>query len=459
MPDKAVLILAAGLGTRMKSDIPKVLHTFDNKPLIIRLLEKIEKLKIKNIIIVVGYKAEFVVDVVKKWNANKGFNIVFVYQKLLKGSGQAVVESAKEIKKFEDIFIISGDIPLISLKTLKGMLRNYDNKKIDALILTATVSDTKSYGRIIRDNNKNVKAIVEADELKGDEKLINEINGGVYIFKTKKLLEAIRDLKPKGLKKEYYLTDAIENIYKSGGKIDTFIISDEDEISGPNSKKELNELEKRYYMKNAIKLGEEGVSIKSPEFSYISETVEIARDTIIYPDTHIYGNSKIGKNCSIGPYVIIEDSIIKDNCTIKPFSYISKSVIREGSIVGPFSHIRPESDIGPDAKIGNFSEIKKSKIGKGSKVPHLSYIGDCEMGEKVNIGAGTITCNYDGVKKHKTTINSGAFIGSNTNLVAPVRIGKNALIGAGSTITIDIPDNKLAIARSREVIKEKKRKV
>ncbi|MGC8867303.1 MAG: bifunctional UDP-N-acetylglucosamine diphosphorylase/glucosamine-1-phosphate N-acetyltransferase GlmU, partial [Elusimicrobiales bacterium] len=350
-----------------------------------------------------------------------------------------------------------GDVPLVEEKTLKSMIRIFETGNFDAVVLSCEVKEPKNYGRIIRNSDGRVISITEADELSDSQKDINEINSGIYIFKTASLLDAVSRLRPKGKKKEYYLTDAIENIYKSGGKVDAFKIHDEIEVSGANSKSELIELEKRYYLRNARKLADSGVIIKDFSSVYISAGVRIQKDTVIYNNVHIKGSSKLGKNVIIGPYVIIEDSIIEDDCVIKPFCYISKSRIRRSSSVGPYSHIRPESDIGPFAKIGNFSEIKKSRIGEGSKVPHLSYIGDTDMGKRVNIGAGTITCNYDGVKKHKTIIKDRAFIGSNTNLVAPVVIGSDVLIGAGSTITEDVADGKLAIARARQVIKERKR--
>ncbi len=451
----SALILGAGLGTRMNSEKPKVLHLFDKKPLIVNIIKTLEKLKIKEIVVVVGYKGDEVEKVVIE-NFPQ-LNIKFVRQKLLKGSGRAVVESIDAIKNLSDLLILAGDVPLISKQTLNSLIETYLNKKVDAVVLSCEVKDPKSYGRIVRDEKGRIKAIVEAADLKDNEKNINEINSGIYIFKTSKLINAISNLKPKGLKKEYYLTDAIENIYKSGGKIESLKIKDELEVSGPNSKKELCELEKEYYKRNAEKLIEKGVIIKDTSRVYISKDVEIGIDSVIYPDVYIYGETKIGKNVSIGPNVIIEDCIIEDNCEIKSFTYISKSIIKHSSVVGPFSHIRPESEIGPEAKIGNFCEVKKSKIGRGSKVPHLSYVGDTIMGEKVNIGAGTITCNYDGVKKNVTIIGDRAFVGSNTNLVAPVKIGNDTLIGAGSTITADVPDGKLAIARERQIIKDRKK--
>ena len=455
--EKSALILAAGFGTRMKSDIPKVLHLFDSKPIINRIIEKLLKIDFQKIFIVIGHKSEMVRETIEKSFSLDLKKFVFIEQKLLKGSGQAVYESIEFIKNTRDILILSGDVFLIKIKTIEKMYEEFISGDFDCFLLTAKLNDPKNYGRIIRDEKGNIKAIVEKDELKGKYSDVYEINSGVYIFKTKKLIKAISNLKPKGNKNEYYLTDAIENIDNDGGKIGSITIDDEFEITGPNSKEELVELERKYYLINAKTNLEKGVIIKDINNTYISEDVEIGIDTIIYPGSYIIGRCQIGKNVSIGPYVMIYDSLIEDNCVIKPFSYINGSVIKENSSIGPFSHIRPECEIGPGAKIGNFSEIKKSRIGKGSKVPHLSYVGDTEMGENVNIGAGTITCNYNGKQKHKTIIGDRAFIGSNTNLVAPIKIGNDVLIGAGSTITEDVPDGKIAIARERQVIKDRKK--
>jgi len=455
--DKSALILAAGLGTRMNSDIPKVLHLFDNKPIINRVIEKLLDLEFKKIFIVIGHKGEMVKEIVEKSFPLYTDKFCFIEQKVLKGSGRAVLESVDFIKNTQSILIISGDVILIKKQTIEKMYDELFSSDSDCVLLTAVLDNPKSYGRVIRDKNGDIMAIVEKDELGDKYKDFNEINSGVYIFKTKNLIKAISDLKPKGRKSEYYLTDAIENIKNDNGKIGCVILNDEYEITGPNSKKELVDLEKEYYLRNAKLNLEKGVIIRDINNTYISEEAVIEGDTIIYPGSYIIGRCKIGKNVNIGPYVMIYDSVIENNCIIKPFSYIDSSFIKEGSAIGPFSHIRPECEIGPYAKIGNFSELKKSKIGKGSKVPHLSYIGDTEMGDDVNIGAGTITCNYDGKDKHKTIIGDRAFIGSNTNLVAPIQIGRDVIIGAGSTITDDVPDGKLAIARERQVIKDRKK--
>jgi bifunctional UDP-N-acetylglucosamine pyrophosphorylase/glucosamine-1-phosphate N-acetyltransferase len=456
--DFSVLILAAGLGTRMNSNIPKVLHKFDERPLIEYVLDASAELKPKKIILVIGYKSEMVVDFVNKWRDRNLIKIpvIFVKQKLLKGSGRAVYEAIPYLKGTEKILILSGDVPLIKSSVLSKMLKVFDKTSSDTVVLTCKVSDVKKYGRIIRDEDGGFKSIVEAEVASESQLKINEINSGIYVFKKNALVKALKKLKPKGPKKEYYLTDCIELINKDSGKTDTIVIEDEMQITGVNSRKEISILYKKMNEAKIEELLNEGVSIIDPENTYIAIDVKIGKDTVIYPGCVIKAGTSIGENCIIGHYSLIDNSKICDNVEIKPFSCIFQSVIKNFSTIGPFSHLRPNSVLAEKTKVGNFSEVKKSIIGRGSKVPHLSYIGDSEIGEGVNIGAGTITCNYDGKEKHKTIIEDGAFIGSNTNLVAPVRVGKRALIGAGSTITEDIPDDKLAIARAKQVIKEKR---
>jgi len=455
----STLILAAGLGTRMKSEKPKVLHELAGLPLIIHAIKQAAALNPDKIIIVVGYKADLVGDAVKKYVSDSNFKIKveFVRQKLLKGSGRAAQESIFKFKNFRDIMIMCGDAPLLQAETIKKMRALYDRKSCDGIVLTANLDSPASYGRIKRSQSGFVKAIIEADGASARELAIKEINSGAYIFKVSKLIKALKDLKPKGSKKEYYLTDAVENINKAGAKVATFKTSDFDETRGINSHMDLAKAHKIIFKRKAEKLMVSGVTIIDPDNTYIDESVKIGKGTIVYPGMTIQGKTIIGKNCKIGPSGVMQDCKIGDNVEIKFSCFLFLSKVKKYSIIGPFAHLRPESEIGPNAKVGNFTEVKKSKIGKGSKVSHLSYIGDTVIGEKVNIGAGTITCNYDGFKKHKTIIKNGAFIGSNTNLVAPVSVGKNSLVGAGSTITKNIPDNKLALARAREVIKPLKK--
>ena len=463
MPEKdslCVLILAAGLGTRMKSELPKVLHVLGDLPLAVRVLKKVSVLNPSKIIIVVGHKAAMVRETLGEYLAHNpsGAEIYFLTQKLLKGSGRAVQEALPEIKNFQHTLILCGDAPLFKTETLKKMYSDYLKKRPDCLVMTADLAAPGSYGRIKRDRAGAVEAIVEASDASPAELALKEVNSGTYFFKTSALIKAVRALRKKGPKKEYYLTDSLENILSADGQVLAFKASDETEITGINSRQDLAGAYKMINKRILKGLMDTGVTIVDPDNTYIEEGVRIGRDTVVQPGMHIKGSTVIGRNCRLGPYGVIDSCLIEDGSEIKFSCFLAESRVRTGSAVGPFAHLRPASDIGPDAKVGNFSEIKKSRIGRGSKVSHLSYVGDTEMGEKVNIGAGTITCNYDGVRKHKTVIGAGAFIGSNTNLVAPVKVGAGALVGAGSTITEDVPPKTLALARARQTVKQLKKR-
>ncbi|MBI4656163.1 MAG: bifunctional UDP-N-acetylglucosamine diphosphorylase/glucosamine-1-phosphate N-acetyltransferase GlmU [Elusimicrobia bacterium] len=457
----AVLILAAGLGTRMKSSLPKVLHPVGGLPMLCRVIKSVSFLKPGKIAVVTGQKAALVEERLKAHLEETPDlpAVEFYRQKLLKGSGRAVQEAFKTVKNFNKIMILCGDAPLFRPATLGRFVSFFRREKCDAAVLTADLDNPSGYGRIKRGIYGNVEAIVESSDADSAEQNIKEVNSGVYVFRAGALRDAIKDLKRKGPKREYYLTDSMENAFKRGRKVLAFKIEDWREMTGINSRKELALAGKIVNKRTNDALMSAGVTILDPDNTYIDETVKIGRDTVIYPGVHIRGGTIIGKNCKIGPAGLIDDCKISDNVEIKFACCIYSSRIRENSAIGPFSSVRPGSDIGPGAKIGNFSEVKKSRIGKKSKVPHLSYIGDTEMGSGVNIGAGTITCNYDGVNKYKTIIKNRVFVGSNTNLIAPVKIGEKAYIAAGSTITRNVPPHVLAIARAKQEIKTFKKKI
>lgn len=456
----SVIILAAGLGTRMKSELPKVLHKFDKVPMIIGTLKQALALSPQSVTVVVGYKGDLVKDEIISWAESNNISqpLFFVNQKVLKGSGMAVFEAFKSKSYSKTVLIISGDVPLLKSSTLANMLNKFNKDKSDCCILTCDVKEAKSYGRIIRNEKGGFEAIREACEASDNELAVKEINSGVYAFSAAALRKALKKLKPQGPKGEYYLTDCPRFIKEAGGRISLFKIKDELEISGVNSKEELSMLYLASCKRKVDELYAVGVNIIDPSSVYFSLETTIGADTIIHPHVITRGKVKIGKNCRVGPYCVLEDCEIGDNSEIKPFSCIYSSKAEKDVSIGPFSHLRPETFLSRKVKVGNFSEIKKSRIGQGSKVPHLSYIGDTKIGQDVNIGAGTITCNYDGINKNKTLIEDGAFIGSNTNLVAPVRVGRQSLIAAGSTITEDVPAGHLALARARQVIKNKRLK-
>ena len=455
----AAVVLAAGLGTRMKSDLPKVLHYLGDMSLAERAIRKIAALGPEKIIVITGHRAELVeAELSKKLSPEIVAKTVFIRQKLLKGSGRAVQEAMGLVRRHDHVMILCGDAPLFRAETARKMLGHYFRSGHDCLVMTAELENPGSYGRIKRNHAGDVAAIVEAADADEWEKAIKEVNSGTYFFNVKSLEKAIRNLKKKGSKGEYYLTDAVENIIAAGGKACAFMLGDATEMTGINSRGDLAAAYAMLTARKAADLMAAGVTVVDPANTYIEESAVIGRDTVIHPGVFIRGNTVIGKGCKIGPAGVIEDCVIDDGAVIKYSCALEGSRVRQGAIVGPFARLRPLSDIGPGAEIGNFAEVKKSRIGRGSKMHHHSYVGDTEMGEKVNIGAGTITCNYDGVHKNRTVIGAGAFIGSNTNLVAPVNIGSGAYTAAGSTITEDVPGGTLAIARARQVVKQLKKR-
>ena len=451
-----VLILAAGEGTRMESSLPKVLHSVGGKPMVFYVLRLAHALKPNGIGVVVGYEADKVKTAVnelsKSWGGSR--SPAFVLQKQPTGSAGAVLESISFLKKYQTAMVLCGDTPLLSYETLYALLNYHKEQKSQVTLLTAKMANPKGYGRVVRGPLGDVLKVVEDADAQGKEAAITEVNSGAYCFETSLLMETVKELKPSGQKKEQYLTSALELIRRKGGRIAAFLGTSAEEIIGVNSRVQLAQAERVINRRVLDRLMLSGVTIIDPTHTYADTDVEVERDTVILPGTILRGKTKIGRECKIGPHTCIENATIGNGCEVR-FSQIADSRILEKSSVGPFANIRPGSVIGPRAKIGNFTELKAAKIGFGSKVPHLSYIGDAEIAEDVNVGAGTITCNYDGVDKHKTVIGAKAFIGSNVNLVAPVTIGRGAKIGAGSTITENVPQGALAIARSRQINKEK----
>ncbi|MBI5574301.1 MAG: bifunctional UDP-N-acetylglucosamine diphosphorylase/glucosamine-1-phosphate N-acetyltransferase GlmU [Elusimicrobia bacterium] len=463
MKNTIAIILAAGEGTRFNSETPKVLHKILGKMIISRVVEIVDGFDKK--IIVVGHKSELVkksISPVRNGVPQSGIsnrvsdkNVVFVEQIVQLGSGDAVKQTEKILKNFTgDLVILSGDVPLLKKETVGKLLSVHKKEKAVATVLTCEVENPSHYGRIIRNADGTVKSIVESKDASDDVKKIKEINSGVYVFSSKELFSALHKIKNDNSKREYYLTDVISILSRQNKKIIAYKIENFREIMGINNRCELAQAENYIREKVLENLMHSGVTIVNPATVYIEETVEIEKDAMIMPSTIIKGRTKIGSGGVIGPFSYIEDSTIDKNVEIRA-SFVYGAEIADDVKIGPFSHIRKETKIGRHARIGNFSEIKKSAIGENTKVSHLSYIGDSQLGKNINIGAGTITCNYDGKNKHKTEIGDYTFVGSNTNLIAPVKIGKGVLIAAGSTITHNVPDNKLAIARERQVIKKR----
>lgn len=456
--NRSILILAAGKGTRMKSSLPKPLHAVCGYPILAHILKTAQALNPAAVGIVIGHGAQQVKDTVLANLAAWGITVPveFFVQTELTGSGSAVKAALPFLQKQEDVMILNGDTPLLQADTLQAMQSVFNESHAGALVLAVKVPNPDGYGRIVRDSQNNFEAIVEDTDADAATKKICEINSGMYVFNSKALCEALAQLKPQGSKHEFYLTDTLGFIKQAGLPAVVFTSEDYEQALGVNSRAQLAQAAQimrtrinQYHMDN-------GVTLINPQDTYIDAGVQIGPDTLIASGCYLLGNTQIGSNCTLESSVYIVDSIIHDDVTLKQGTYIEKSEVAETCQLGPYAHLRPQSILKKGAKVGNFSEIKKAVIGEGSKVNHLSYIGDTQMGAGVNVGAGTITCNYDGKNKYQTIIEDHVFVGSNVNFVAPVTVHEYAKIGAGSTITKEVASQGLAIARSRQVVLEKK---
>jgi bifunctional UDP-N-acetylglucosamine pyrophosphorylase / glucosamine-1-phosphate N-acetyltransferase len=449
-----VLILAAGQGTRMESSIPKVLHPVGGRPMLFYVLRLANALKPTAIGVVIGYESEKVKKAVMDIAKDGGITrpIQFIIQKKALGSGNAVLESVPFLKKFQTAVVLCGDTPLLTYESIYALTQSHTDQKGQVTLLTARIPQPKGYGRIVRGPLGEVLRIVEESVASPKELAINEINSGAYCFEVPSLTAGLAEIGAKGPKKEHFLTDILELIRAKGGRVNAYMSANPEEVLGVNSRVQLSAAERITNRRMVERLMLSGVTVLDPQSTHVDADCEVGQDTILEPGTILRGKTKIGKNCHIGPYSFLENAQVGNECTVR-LSQVVDARILEKSQIGPYANVRPESVIGPRVRVGNFTEIKASKIGFGSKVSHLSYIGDAEIHEDVNIGAGTITCNFDGKAKHKTSIAAKAFIGSNVNLVAPVKIGRGATVGAGSTITEDVPDAALAIARARQVNK------
>lgn len=443
MRDTAVIIMAAGKGKRMKSNLPKVLHNLAGKPILNYVLDTVDQLEAKRKILIISYRSDKIRELI-------GDKIEYAEQKEQLGTAHAVLQTKKLLSGFKgNVLILSGDVPFLTVKTLKKLLKYHQDNNFCCTLLSAVLKNPKGYGRIIRDKKDEIKGIIEEVDLSADKKKITEVNSGIYCFNKGKLFQALEKITPDNKQGEYYLTDSVEILLKEGFAVGNIIVKDHSEILGINSRLDLTDASQKVYQKTLQDLMLQGVTIVDPNSTFIERGVKVGQDTIIYPFTIIEKDTKIESGCLIGPYSHLIDADIGRGVKVWA-STIESSIVKEGAKIGPYAHLRPETIVEKGAKIGNFVELKKTIIGKGSKASHLTYLGDAIIGKKVNIGAGTITCNYDGEKKHKTVIEDGVFIGSNNSLVAPVKLGKDSYTGAGSTITKDVPAGNLAIARSRQ---------
>jgi len=441
MPDYTAIILAAGKGTRMKSELPKVMHKLAGKPLIDHVLDSIEKLGVSEVLTIVGHGREIVTEHIKGRS-----EIVIQHEQL--GTGHALLQAAPFLKKNKGVLVLSGDQPLLTSDTLDSLVKMHEESNSSATVLTAQMDNPYGYGRIIR-NEGTFKAIVEEKDSDESQKRIKEINTGTYCFVGFSLQEALTRITPKNSQGEYYLTDVFDSLLSQGDSIETFCTLDSTQALGINNRVQLAEAEdilfdriRKYWMM-------EGVTIINPSSVFIDADAVLEQDVIIHPYSIIKGKTKIEEGAIIGPSTILENCYCQKRCKIEN-SVAREATIGQDCLIGPFAYLRPQTRLDKGVKVGDFVEIKNSSVGEGSKIPHLSYIGDSDIGKNVNIGAGTITCNYDGYKKHKTVIDDDVFVGSNTNLVAPVRIGKSSVIGAGSTITKDVPSKALALERAAQ---------
>ena len=450
-PKIAIAILAAGKGTRLKSKHPKVLHEVGGKPLLAHVIAAATKVvPASDVFAIIGYEADRV------RNAVDASGIGFVLQPEQRGTGHALMVAREALAPYDLVIVLYGDAPLITSQTIERLRNFHLAKKAAMTILTARIDNPTGYGRIVRKKagSDDVKAIVEQKNLTPAQQKIHEINSGFYAFEAKALFGYIDKLNTDNHHGEFYLTDLAAILAKARQRVVAVQARDAYEVLGGNTRAELSEIDQHMRMAKCRQLMDEGVTILYPQTCVIDNDVEVGADTVIEPSVQLRGNTRVGSDTRIGSYSVILSCDIGDEVLVQTGCVLEHSVVRARASLGPYSHLRPGCEVCEDAHVGNFTELKKTRLGKGSKANHLTYLGDTEVGEKVNVGAGTITCNYDGVNKHKTVIEDGVFVGSDSILIAPVRIGKGAYIAAATTVTEDVPPDSLALGRTRQIVKE-----
>jgi bifunctional UDP-N-acetylglucosamine pyrophosphorylase/glucosamine-1-phosphate N-acetyltransferase len=450
-PRVAIAIMAAGKGTRLKSQLPKVLHEVGGKPLLAHVIAAATRVvPPADVFAIIGHEA----DRVRAAVANTGAN--FVLQPDQRGTGHALMVAEPALSAYDHVIVLSGDAPQITPQTIAQLLNFHLDQQAAMTLLSADLDHPTGYGRVLRNSARSaeVQAIIEEKSASPPQKKIREINAGFYVFSVPQLFSHIQQLSTANPHAEYYLTDMAAVLRKARQRVVVWKTENPAEVLGANTRAELSFLDYQIRMRKCHQLMAEGVTVFFPATCVIDDDVEIAPDTVIEPFVQILGRSRIGAACRIRSYSVIRDSEIGDGVLIRPGCILQEARVAANAVLGPYSHLRPGSDIGEGAHVGNFVETKKIKLGKGSKANHLTYLGDAEIGADVNIGAGTITCNYDGVAKHKTVIEDGVFIGSDSTLIAPVRVGRGAYVGAASCITEDVPEDALAVGRARQIVKE-----
>lgn len=446
MATRNTIILAAGKGTRMKSKLYKVLHKVCGRTMVDCVLTQVEKIKMDHVVTVVGYGAE---DVEKQL----GDRCQYALQEKQLGTGDAVKKTADILGDADgSTMVVSGDTPLFTADTFQHLFEEHEKSGAVATVLTSKAPDPFGYGRIVRGNDGNVEKIVEQKDASEEEQKIDEINTGVYVFNNQELFDALKLVKNDNAQGEYYLPDVIGIFKQQGKKIGAYEMSDFNESMGVNDRVALSKANQVMQRRINEAHMRNGVSMINPDNTYIDFGVEIGQDTLIEPGVHITGNSKIGSDCKIGANSEIRDSIVHDNVTVTS-SLLEESEMMPGSDIGPYSHLRPNAIIGKNVHLGNFVEVKKAQIDEGTKVGHLTYVGNAHLGKNINVGCGVIFANYDGKNKHNTNVGSDSFIGSNANLIAPVNLDDHTFVAAGSTITDDVRQYDMAIARQRQTNK------
>jgi bifunctional UDP-N-acetylglucosamine pyrophosphorylase/glucosamine-1-phosphate N-acetyltransferase len=445
--DLAIVILAAGKGTRLKSSLAKVLHRAGGRTLVEHVVRSCAPLKPRETVVVVGHQAEQVASVVEPLGG------IAVVQQPQNGTGHAMQVARRALGRAKFAIVLAGDAPLVRTETLKALAATHHKGNAGATILSAVVADPSGYGRVVRKSESLVSAIVEESQLTGEQREINEINSAIYCFTLEKLWPALAQVKPNNKHRELYLTDAIGVLNAKGETVLAHVAADPREVLGCNTRADLAEVDRIFREWKRSALMDAGVTIQLPETVLIDPDVVAGEDTVIEPGVQLLGKTKIGARCTIRTGSVLTDATLGDDVTVEPHCVVAQSRLDDRVIIGPFARLRPNNHLKADSRIGNFVELKKSTIGEGTKAMHLSYLGDTKIGTKANIGAGTITCNYDGFHKFPTHIGNKVFIGSDSVLIAPVRIGNGAYIAAGSTITENVPADGLGIARGRQVNK------